>query len=558
MVKLMDKSKSMKIRLSIMPFWSPLTPPLGISCLKAYLEQYGYDVHTTDYNTISRLYSYGAQYISLIKSYISSEKIGNVAMVGYDTLTLHLCAYNNQDCNNDYYMLVKLLIRNNFFCEADEGLLKGLCEIIDQFYSLFAKHLMMELEENEIDVYGISCYSLTLGPSVFAFKLIKEHYPNIKTIMGGGIFADQLCPGFVDFVEFTEKTPFIDYFVIGEGEILFLNLLRSNFQNAPRVIINDNSIEKVCLNNAPSPNFSDFDMSSYSQLSSYSSRSCPYRCGFCSETVQWGEYRSKKAIHVARELSSMVSKYNKRVVVLADSLLNPNINMLADTLISKFPNEEFYWDAYLRVCDMANNIDMVMKWRKAGLYRARLGIESGSQKVLDLMHKRTTIQDIKTNIRNLAKAGIKVSTYWVVGYPGETDDDFVQTLEMLKVLKDDIYEADPHPYYFFPKGQAEVWDGINSYKRVYPEKFSKMMMVSTWQLNKEPLREITYKRLQLFEQCCRECDIRNPYSLLEIHRADKRWKKIHESSVPAIYDIINIEEDFIDEYRGSIVLKQSD
>jgi len=553
----MNKGAAAKIRLSIMPFWSPLTPPLGISCLKAYLEQYGYDIHTKDYNTISALYAYGNQYISLIKSFIPSNEIGNVSMIGYDILALHLCAYNNRENNDDYYELVRLLILKNFFHKADDGFVEDLCKLVDCFYKLFSEHLMAELNENEIDIYGISCYSLTLGPSIFAFKLIKSNYPNIKTIMGGGVFADQLSPSFVDFAEFTEKTPFIDHFVIGEGEILFLNLIRSNFHNSPRVIINDNLIEKVCLNSVPSPDFSNFDMSSYPQLSAYTSRSCPYRCGFCSETMQWGEYRSKESKDIVHELRSMVDRYNKNIIVFADSLLNLNIDALADDMILQPQNEKLYWDAYLRVCDMANSMDTVTKWRKAGLYRVRLGVESGSQKVLNLMNKRITVENIKTNIKTLAKAGIKISTYWVVGYPGETDEDFEDTLKLLRELKEYIYEADPHPYYFYPSGQAEKFGEKYNYERVYPENYCKMLMFSTWQLNKEPLREKIYERLQLFDQCCSECDIRNPYSLMEIYRADKRWKNIHASSVPMMHDLINKGVDIVDEYRDCIVLKHN-
>lgn len=554
----MHKDKTMQIRLSIMPFWSPLTPPLGIACLKSYLEQYGYKVHTKDYNALAPLFDYGSRYISLMKSFTPPDKMGNIAMVGYDVLTSHLIAYNNRDNKDDYYELIRQLISNNFFYEASDAAVKNLCEVVDQFYTLFTQYLMKDLEENNFDVYGISCYSLTLGPSIFAFKLVKKYFPNIKTVMGGGIFADQFSPGSKEFENFVNKSPYIDHFLVGEGEIIFLNLLRSNFENVPRVIVNDGSVEKVCLDNVPLPDFSDFDMNAYPQLVAYSSRSCPFQCAFCSETVQWGKYRNKKNDKVVLELRNLAKKYGKNIIVLADSLLNPNIDSLADALLKIPPEERFYWDTYLRVCDMTDNMDKVNKWRKAGLYRVRLGIESGSQNVLNLMDKRITVEKIKSNIRNLAAAGVKISTFWVVGFPGETDDDFKQTLKLIREIKDNLYEVDPHPFYFYPSGQvdSESWEKKYGYQSIYSEKYNDILMCSYYKLNKEPYREEIYKRLQLFKECCEECNIPNPYSLIDIYHADKRWKELHPEAVPIMHELIHKGMDVVDSYRDQIIVNK--
>lgn len=547
----MHKDGPMRIKLNMMPFWSPLTPPLGIACLKSYLEQYGYQVRAKDYNAISSLFDFGSRYISLMKAYTPSDKMGNIAMVGYDVLASHLVAYNNRDNMEDYYELVRQLIQNNFFYEASDAAVKSLCELVDQFYALFATYLLKDLENHDFEVYGISCYSLTLGPSIFAFKLVKKHYPNIKTVMGGGIFADQFSPGSEELRNFADKATFIDYFLIGEGEIIFLNLLRSDFQTVPRIIVNDGSVEKVCLDHVPLPDFSDFDMNAYPQLVAYSSRSCPFQCAFCSETVQWGKYRHKKEEKVVYELQSLAKKYGKNIIVLADSLLNPNIDLLADAFLKIPPEERFYWDTYLRVCDMTDDMDKVKKWRKAGLYRVRLGIESGSQNVLNLMDKRITVEKIKSNIRNLAAAGVKISTFWVVGFPGETDDDFNQTLELIREIKDDLYEVDPHPFYFYPRGQvdSESWEKKYGYQSIYPEKYNDMLMCSYYKLNKEPYREVIYRRLQLFKECCEECNIPNPYSLIDIYHADKRWTKLHPTAVPIMHELIHKGKDVRDAAR---------
>ena len=127
----MQKEKPYKVKLSIMPFWSPLTPPMGIACLKSYLEQNGYNVRTKDYNAISSLFDFGGRYIALMKSYTPVDRMGNIAMVGYDVLMAHLIAYNNRDdfSLNDYHELVRALILNNFFYQASETVLFSACRI---------------------------------------------------------------------------------------------------------------------------------------------------------------------------------------------------------------------------------------------------------------------------------------------------------------------------------------------------------------------------------------------------------------------------------------------
>jgi hypothetical protein len=61
----------MKILLALFPFWSPLTPPLGISCLKSVLGKNGYNVKTVDTNTRSELWSFHSRYIAAYGAHIN-------------------------------------------------------------------------------------------------------------------------------------------------------------------------------------------------------------------------------------------------------------------------------------------------------------------------------------------------------------------------------------------------------------------------------------------------------------------------------------------------------
>jgi radical SAM superfamily enzyme YgiQ (UPF0313 family) len=219
---------------------------------------------------------------------------------------------------------------------------------------------------------------------------------------------------------------------------------------------------------------------------------------------------------------------------MCDSLLNPIITELAKVLLEK--DVSIYWDGYLRVDKASCDIDNVFQWRRGGFYRARLGVESGSQKILDAMHKEITIEQIKEAIINLSYAGIKTTTYWIIGYPGETEEDFQQTLDLIEELKDEIYEADCNGFIYFLTGQAHSKEWVDQYKSIslYPDKVKNMLMLNTWILDCEPSREETFKRVNRFVQHCKRLGIPNPYSLHDVYLADERWTHLHENAVPPL------------------------
>jgi radical SAM superfamily enzyme YgiQ (UPF0313 family) len=122
-----------------------------------------------------------------------------------------------------------------------------------------------------------------------------------------------------------------------------------------------------------------------------------------------------------------------------------------------------YYDAYLRVyekdSDPVSDVENTLLWRKGGFYRARMGCESGSQRILDSVGKGITVEQIKTAVSSLAYAGIKTTTYWVVGLPGETEEDFQQTLALVEGLKNDIYQAECAAFIYYYNGQnkSDIW-----------------------------------------------------------------------------------------------------
>jgi radical SAM superfamily enzyme YgiQ (UPF0313 family) len=285
------------------------------------------------------------------------------------------------------------------------------------------------------------------------------------------------------------------------------------------------------------PDYSDFDLSSYPHLAAYGSRSCPFQCSFCSETVNWGPYRKKKIRQLVEELIHLNNQHAYQLFMLTDSLLNPIVTDLANEILNR--GASIYWDGFLRadqpVCDMENTL----LWRRGGFYRAKLGLESGSPRVLEIMGKKITIKQVEDTISSLAYAGIKTTTFWVIGHPGETEEDFQLTLDLVEKLKDKIYEADCNPFYYYPFGQVNSshWMEQNQRVLLYPGKAKHLLISQTWRLDMEPSREETYKRLNRFIAHCKELGVPNPYCLEDISQADDRWKKLHPNAVPPLLEL---------------------
>lgn len=547
----MIKNNKDKILLGLLPYWTPQIPPLGIACLKGFLQNHGFRVKTVDVNTAAGVRDIYDRYFDALRGYISErKKRGNFYNIGHDVLQNHMMAHLNYQNEREYIELVKVLVFKTFYFTISSEQVAELDKIVAEFYIFLAEYFTRLLEKEKPGILGLSVYKGNLPASLYIYKLARKKVPGIKTVMGGAVFAQMLSIGTPNFEFFLEKTgDYIDHLIVGEGENLFLKLLTGELPASQRVFtLKDIDNKTLDLHSAPPPDFSDFNIDVYPNMASYTSRSCPFQCTFCTETVYWGAYRKKNSRQIINELAALYKTYAIQLFLLSDSLLNPVITDLAKEFLNR--DLSLYWDGYLRVTRDTCKEENVYLWRKGGFYRARLGVESGSQKVLDSMNKGVSVEQTKNTIFNLAKAGIKTTTYFIIGYPGETEEDFQKTLDFVRDLKDDIYEAECNPFGYYLNGQvsSEEWRKEDHSIPLYPGNAKEMLLLQTWTLDREPKREVVYERVSRFVDHCAGLDIPNPYSLYDIYMADDRWKKLHKNAVPSLIQFKNKGE-FIDEMK---------
>ncbi len=534
-----DQVKKEKILLLLLPFWDPEIPPQGISCLKSYLEPLGYRVKTADGNTEKEFRQVYFNYYRVLQSHVPVSRRRNLFNDGVTLLRNHLMAHIYQSTGDRYYRLLKILVEKNFCTPFDDSQLEELDGVVGDFYRRLERYFLRLLEAEKPAVVGFSAFSASLPASLFACRLARQKDPRIRTVLGGQVFSDQVMVGTPDFDYFMEKTrDYVDGVIVGEGERLFLAWLQEKLPASQRVFtlkdIDNNTVDLGAVN---PPDYSGLDLSYYPHIGVYGSRSCPFNCSFCSETVYWGKYRKKKISRLVEEFKQLYDRHSYQLFLLTDSLLNPTVSEIAREIIDS--GYSFYWDGYLRADPPVRSVDNTLLWRRGGFYRAKLGLESGSPRVLQKMGKKISIPHVKEAVCALAYAGIKTTTAWMVGHPGETEADFRMTLDLIEELKDYIYEVKLQYFKYYLRGQPQsVSWGENSYPvLLYPGWARDMLVTQTWRLDCEPSWEETIDRVNRFMDHCRRLGLPSNYSLEDVNAADRRWKKLQPNAVPPLVEL---------------------
>ncbi len=539
---LAKSKKDDKILLMLLPFWTPSIPPLGISLMKALLQEHGFKVKTHDANMDVEFREIYEGYFAIIRAVVPAYKQGNFFNIGMDVMRNQMMAHINYTSEEDYKDLIERIIYQHYYCDISAEQVQALIDVLDDYYDRLKTFLHNYIETYDPQIIGLSVFSGNLASSIFCFREIKKVNPEIETVMGGGTFSMEMAKDNPNFARFLKKEgKYVNKIFIGEGDLLFLRYLEGELDPLQKIYqLNDLSEKNLTVEEIPIPDFADLNMKRYPQIGYWTSRSCPYQCSFCSETIYWGRYRKKEAPKMVNDLQQLSKQYGSQVFMMGDSLLNPVIDKLANEMIKQ--NVKLYYDGYLRTDPPVAKIENAMKWRKGGYYRARLGVESGSENMLLMMNKKIKVEDIKGSLIALATAGIKTTTYWIAGHPHETEEDFQQTLDLLTEMADYIWEAEVNPFSYYLTGQVNSDKWMSEYKRVtiFPEKYTDMLQVQTWEMQGcDPQREVIYERVNRFVAHCFKLGIPNPYSEKEIYDADMRWKKLHKNAVPALAEFRN-------------------
>lgn len=270
---------------------------------------------------------------------------------------------------------------------------------------------------------------------------MKAVNPDFHVIFGGPLCRKNIS----DMKWFNEETS-IDIMVFGEGEDTLSDILdmieHDNIRPVDgtvmrqygEIVSGDYRKAITCLDELPEPDFSGFPQEKYTKRKEVliaGSRGCIGKCSFCQDREIGRFYRFRTADSLFAEVKNRMEQ-GYECFEFCDLLLNGNLKELERfcNLIIK-SNMKIHWGGPIRV-NPEMTTSLFKKMRKTGVNTLNIGIESGSQKMLDLMKKGFRVADAEKNMKDMTSADIRRSINILIGFPGEDEETIKETKEFLK------------------------------------------------------------------------------------------------------------------------------
>ena len=292
-------------------------------------------------------------------------------------------------------------------------------------------------------VVGFTATTSNIKTALKYVESVKEVLPNSLSVIGGPHAT------FVP-TETLKESPSLDAVVIGEGEetltdlaskycetnhknldevkgIIYRDIKTGNIKlNQPRPLIKDlNSIPFPARHMVP---FESYGSTKDKTSDMITSRGCVYSCGYCSSSLVMGKkFRSRSPENVVDEIEELQENYQVKDIAFMDDtfMLNKKrANAIADEI--KIRGLDIGFVASSRV-DMVDK-NLLEKLKSAGLSTLYYGVESGSQRVLNLMKKGITLTQAETAVKAAKDIGLEVLTSFILGFPGETREEIEETI----------------------------------------------------------------------------------------------------------------------------------
>jgi len=276
-----------------------------------------------------------------------------------------------------------------------------------------------------------------------AARLARDANPE-AVIVWGGVHAS-LMP------EQTARHDLVDVVVAGEGEETFQDVVETVMSGGdpaglPGTFVagGDGTVQAgparpfVDIDDLPLPAYDLVDMGDYQgiehQFDYQSSRGCPFRCGFCYNTVFCGrKWRAKSAVKVLDELEYLAETYEINHFAPVDDEFYID-RRRAEGIITGIVDRGIGGDL-ITSCrlDIVRRFSPAMldAMKRAGISQIFFGAESGSDETLEAIRKDITGEDIVEGALMVAGAGIRPILSFMSGFPGETFEQFEETLDLI-------------------------------------------------------------------------------------------------------------------------------
>jgi radical SAM superfamily enzyme YgiQ (UPF0313 family) len=313
------------------------------------------------------------------------------------------------------------------------------------------------------DAVGITSMTAEFPSACAVARIVREERSGIPIIIGG--VHPTLVP------EEVIGHDLFDYVVIGEGEetaAALFNVLGSggNPETVAGITYRHEGSAVRTYERPLIENLDSLPLPSYRGLIDrqahipadlggvITSRGCPYLCLYCASKSLWTRRVRVRSVERVLEEISGLYRDGVRLFRLQDDTFTINKDRVRIFCYGMKAFPDARWSCDTRV-DLLDD-DLARGMRTAGCYQVNVGIESGSERIRSKFAKSVDIPRARKLVRTLQRYGIRVTTYFMTGFPTETGAELDETLALARELSPDM----PLFSVFTPYPGTELWDSL--------------------------------------------------------------------------------------------------
>ncbi|MDR0975434.1 MAG: radical SAM protein [Christensenellaceae bacterium] len=350
-------------------------------------------------------------------------------------------------------------------------------EILDAVHeNLTIDEIVEILKQKQPNFVGVNIFSINQN----LVKQIIENYKGDTTWLLGAKTVQSL---YKEFPQYNTKNKIIG--VIGEADLITADIINNNVKEKPSFSQGNTTIYSVGKNSFYYPHdisqlkldrrlFADRVIKNPYGLQEdvlVGSRGCVYNCAFC------GGARSlnKSVAPRVRNIESLkqeiieIKKLNPQVecIRMLDDLFLRNRKSI-EQAIELFTKSNLQWRAMAHINVFKGNLDLLERLKESGCVELEIGIESGNDKMREVIHKEGSVMDVKSVVGSLLDNGLNVKGYFMYGLPNETlqqaTDSFVLANELHEYSQSTLGNFKTSAFQFRPYHGTELFAnlGLNS------------------------------------------------------------------------------------------------
>lgn len=320
-----------------------------------------------------------------------------------------------------------------------------------------------ELGEIDADIVGVGSNTPQFPD---AFQIIKDIKKINKKKDAVYVFGGPHISGRPSDV------PDGDIAVVGEGELALLDICDRKRDGLPQEkVIRKEYVKSI--DSFPYPDRDLIDIKGYRYFidghlatTIMTSRGCPYSCGFCANNA-WGKtLRMRTPEKILGEVKLLINKYGYDSFMFFDDTMTVNKKRM------------------LRICELLKplcikyrcfirsdtvNREVLQAMKDSGCVEVGVGIESGSQRILDISTKSETVETQRKSVKMCHDLGLRVKGFIIIGLPGENRESIQETKELL----DDINLDDVDFTVYTPYPGSIIYENRDQYDISFKDDYRK-------------------------------------------------------------------------------------